>query len=342
MNYKLRKLINVNSYLFVFGIPLTMIFSLILLSKSSVFQQYPSKFSLAIILDLLLVVPFVYFLLIRKKAIPKFTIITSFIIGMVVSSFILPLEEQEVLSLIKSVAIPVIELIILFFVITKTRKIIKNYKLENNINIDFYDAMSLAVKQVVPAKVASVLTTEIAVIYYCFISWKKRVLQENEFSYHDKSTSISVILGFILVILIETFTVHHLLSKWNIVVAWAFTYLSVYTCLQMIALLKSLSKRPIFIDEQNQQIILRYGIFSEAIIPFSQIKNIRVFEKDISEDTTVTVFSPLGKLEGVNMLIETHQELEFKSFYGFKKKYTSLVFFVDEKYQFVTKMNERS
>ena len=35
----------------------------------------------------------------------------------------------------KSVAIPVIELIILYFVITKTRKIIKNYKLENNINI---------------------------------------------------------------------------------------------------------------------------------------------------------------------------------------------------------------
>mgnify|MGYP000241723230 CR=1 FL=1 len=336
----MKKVLNVNSYLYVFGIPLAMIFSLILLSESSVFQQNPSKLSLAITLDLLLIVPFVYFLLIRKKAIPKITIVTSFIIGMVVSSFILPTEEQEVLSLIKTVAIPVIELTILYFVVTKTRKIIKNYKLQNNVNIDFYEAMSLAVKEVVPAKVASVLTTEIAVIYYCFISWKKRILQENEFSYHNKSTSVSVILGFILVILIETFTLHHLLSKWNVIAAWVLTFLSVYTCLQMIALLKSLPKRPTFIDEKNQQVVLRYGIFSEAIIPFSNIKNVRVFEKDISEDKTVTIFSPLGKLEGVNMLIEIHQESKFNGFYGFKKKYTYLVFFVDEKHQFVKKIQE--
>ncbi|MDG1039803.1 MAG: hypothetical protein P8H13_03775 [Polaribacter sp.] len=337
----MRKLINLNSYFFVFGIPLTMIFLLILLSKSSVFQQNPSKLSLAITLDLLLIVPFVYFLLIRKTAIPKITIVTSFIVGMIISSIILPTEEQEVLSLIKTIAIPVIELTILYFVVTKSHKIIKNYKLENNQNIDFFDAMSLAVLQVAPAKVASVLTTEIAVVYYCFISWKKRALLENEFTYHDKSTSVSVILGFILVILIETFTAHHLLSKWNVIVAWVFTFLSVYTCLQMIALLKSLSKRPIFIDEQNQQIILRYGIFSEAFIPFSEIKDICVFDKDISEDETVTVFSPLGKLEGVNMLIETRKELIFNRFYGFKKKYTSLVFFVDQKRQFVNKIKDK-
>lgn len=336
----MRKALNFNSYLFVFGIPLAMIFSLILISKSAWFLQSSSELSTAITIDLVLVIPFVYFLLIRKKAIPKITIITSFIIGLVVATLILPTENQEFLSIIKTYAIPVLELVILYFVITKSRKIIKNYKLQNHVNIDFYEAMRLAVKEVVPAKVASVLTTEIAVIYFCFISWKKRKLQENEFSYHDKSTSVSVILGFILVILIETFTVHHLLSKWNVIVAWIFTFLSVYTCLQMIALLKSLSKRPIFIDEQNQQIILRYGIFSEAIIPFSEIKEVRVFEKDISEDTTVTVFSPLGKLEGVNMLIEMKNESEFNGFYGFKKKYTSLVFFVDEKHQFVKKVKE--
>ena len=336
----MKKILKLNSNLYVFGIPLALIFSLVLISKSTWFLQNPTKLATAITIDLVLVIPLLYFLLIRKKTIPKITVITSVVIGLVVASVILPAENQEILSLVKTYAIPVIELVIVYLIITKSRKIIKNYKLQNNGNLDFYEAMSLAVKEVVPTKAASVLTTEIAVIYYCFISWRKRILQENEFSYHNKSTSVSVILGFILVILIETFTLHHLLSKWSIIVAWILTFLSIYTCLQMVALLKSLSKRPIFIDEKNQQVILRYGIFSEAIIPFSNIKNVRLFEKDISEDKTVTVFSPLGRLEGVNMLIEIHQKSNFNGFYGFKKKYTSLVFFVDEKHQFVKKVQK--
>lgn len=334
----MKNLLNRHSYLIVFGIPLLLISSMILLSQSSWFSLHPKKLSIGITLDLVLTVPFVYFLLIRKKAIPKITIITSFIIGLVVASIILPKDNQELLSIIKTFAIPIIELVVLFFVITKSRKIVQNYKLQNNTSLDFYDAVKLAVKEVIPNKLSSILTTEIAVLYYSFFSWRKRKLIENEFSYHQKSTSTSVIFGFILVILIETFTLHYLLSKWSVIAAWIVTFLSVYTCLQMVALLKSLSKRPTYIDEENQKLILRYGIFSEAIIPFAQIKSIRVFEKDISEDKTIVTLSPFGKLEGINIQIELFNESEFNSFYGFKRTYNSLAFFIDDKHQFINRV----
>ncbi len=163
-------------------------------------------------------------------------------------------------------------------------------------------------------------------------------MNTNEYSYHKKSTSVSILLGFILLILIEIITLHHLLSMWSLIAAWVLTFLSIYTCFQMMALLKSLSKRPVFIDEANQQLVLRYGFFSEAVIPFLEIKKISIYEKEISDDKSITSFSPFGKLEGVNMLIELFNKTEFNSFYGFKKKYTSLAFFVDEKHQFVKRI----
>jgi len=334
----MRRTINLHDNFVSFGIPFLLIFSLVCLTKTSWFHQYPKELSIGITLDLILIIPFVYYLLIRKKAIPKITILTMFIIGLIVSTLVIPVEYQKGLSLVKTFVLPIIELAILYIVITKTRAIIRSYKNQKRGELDFYDALKIAVEEVVPAKLSSLVVTEIAVIYYGFFSWKKRELNTNEYSYHKKSTSVSILLGFILLILIEIITLHHLLSMWSLIAAWVLTFLSIYTCFQMMALLKSLSKRPFFIDEANQQLVLRYGFFSEAVIPFLEIKKISIYEKEISDDKSITSFSPFGKLEGVNMLIELFNKTEFNSFYGFKKKYTSLAFFVDEKHQFVKRI----
>ena len=314
---------------------------MIVLVNSNWYIQSPTELSVGITLDLILTIPFVYFLLIRKKAIPKLTVVTVFVVGIVVATAVLPESQQSLLSQIKTYVFPIIELGVFSLLVSKAIKIIREFKKKDRVNLDFYNAIQLASKEVFPAKIASLLATEISVIYYGFVNWKKRTLKENEFSYHKNSTIVSVLLGFMLVILIETVAVHLLVEKWSVIAAWVLSILSVYTCLQLFALLRSLSKRPIQINKSREEVILRYGFFSEAVIPIEKIKNIELSEKELPEDKSILPFSPLGTLDGYNCILHLKEEAVFKSFYGFEKKYVSLAFFVDEKQQFKKQIEEQ-
>ena len=326
--------INFQSNLVVFGIPLLLILSMFLLTKSSWFYTHPNELSIGITLDLLFTIPLVYFLLIRKKKIPKITIVSLFVIGLVVASFILPESQQTLLSQIKTYFFPIIELGILSFLLIKIRKTVKEYKKTKNSNLDFYDAIQIACKEIFPTKIASLLATEIAVVYYGFFLWKRKKLKENEFTIYKENGLISILLAVLLVVFIETFAIHKLAEKWSITLAWVLTATSVYTALQIYALIKSLMQRPIIVDEFNKKVLLRFGFFGKAIIPFKVIDRVEINSKDLPEDKSVTYFSPLNELGGHNVIVYLKEEIEFESFYGIKKKAKALAIFVDDKNRF--------
>ena len=336
----MKQLFIFRNYLLVFGVPLLLISTLFLLVNSSFFIKYPRELSLGITLGLLITVPFIYFLIIRKKEVPKVTVISLFVIGIVIASFIIPKEHQSFLSQIKNFILPVIEVVVFGFLVFKARKITQELKRQSNNNLDFYKAIQLATHSVFPNKIGELLATEISVIYYGFLAWKKRKLKKNEFSYHKNSTSLSILLGLILVILIETIAVHALAEKWNVIIAWILTALSVYTCLQLFSLMRSISKIPSEIDSVNKVLTLRYGFFCEAIIPFENIENIEVAEKDLSTVKGVVSFSALGSLDTYNVILDLKEKAVFKSFYGIQKTYTSLAFYIDDKHQFKNVLEE--
>jgi len=330
----MKQLFISRDYFSVLGIPLLLISTLFLVINSSFFIEYPKELSIGITLDLLITIPFVYFLIIRKKEIPKITVVTLFVIGIVIASIMIPEEHQSVLSQIKTFILPVVELVVFSFLIFKARKIIQELKKQQRNYSVFYSAIQQAVSIVFPNKIGQLLATEIAVVYYGFLAWKKRALKENEFSYHKNGTSVSILIGFILVILIETIAVHALVQKWNVIVAWLLTVLSIYTCLQLFSLMRSLSKIPIEVDLTSKVLTLKYGFFGEAVIPFENIKGVDLTEKDLPADKSIIPFSPLGNLDTHNIVLHLNKKTIFKSFYGMEKTYTSIAFFVDKKHQF--------
>lgn len=330
----MKQLFIFRNYFFVFGIPLLLISTLFLVVNSSFFIEYPKELSIGITLDLLITIPFVYFLIIRKKEIPKITVVTLFVIGIVIASIIIPKQHQALLSQIKTFILPAVELGVFSFLIFKARKIIQEFKKQHSNHLVFYNAMQQAVSAVFPNKIGELLATEIAVVYYGFLAWKKRTLKENEFSYHKNGTSVSIIMGLMLVVLIETIAVHTLVQKWNVIVAWLLTFLSIYTCLQLFSLMLSLSKIPIEVDLISKILTLKYGFFGEAVIPFGNIKGIDLTEKDLPTDKSIIPFSPLGNLDTHNIVLHLNKKAVFKSFYGMQKTYISIAFFVDKKHQF--------
>ncbi len=177
-------------------------------------------------------------------------------------------------------------------------------------------------------------------MYYGFIKWKSAKLSENEFSYHKKNALISILAGFTIIIIAETIGLHAWLVKWNPIVGWIISFLSAYTALQFFALLKSIPMRPIVIDHENNMLHLKYGYFTEQTINFDSIAKVKSHTKDLPEDKSITIFSPLGGIREHNLVIYFKKELVFSGIYGIKRKAKALAIFVDDKERFLHLINK--
>ena len=197
----MTKTLNFNKYLLPLSLPVALIISLILLASSSAFQLNPYWLSTGITLDLVFSIPILYLFLIRKKDIPKTTAFPLFLIGILITGLIIPIEYQQTLNFIKSWIFPIAELGMVSFLIYQTSQIIKKYKREKTANPDFYSALKKACSQILPKRVATIFAMEIAVIYYSLFSWKKVHLNTNEFTYHKKGGLAEIGGIFIFLIL---------------------------------------------------------------------------------------------------------------------------------------------
>lgn len=332
----MSKTISIQKNILIFATPILIIGLMILITKTTLFKLHPNNLAIGITFDLLLIVPLIYFLLIRKTNIPKTTVLPFLIIGVVICSIILPEENQYYLNLFKNWILPVIELSVIFYVVYNIRKGIKAYKHKKDITSDFFSTLKSTCYEILPKAAVIPVVTEIAVFYYGFVYWKKRKLNENEFSYHKNSGTITLLFAIIFIVVIETFVLHTLLTKWSNTAAWVVTFLSIYSGIQIFGFLKSMFKRPIVIE--NKKLFLRYGIMNETIIDIETIDSIEISSKDIELDKETRKLSFLGELESHNIIIRLKEENILIGLYGVKRKYKNLAFYVDNKTEFKNKI----
>lgn len=331
----MNRTIHKNRNLINFGIPLALLGTLILLMNSS-FLNGNDTLNFAITADLLLIVPLVYFLLIRKSEIPNTTVIPVMIIGLLVGSYFLPQQSQTYLSIFKTWALPVIEISALIFVIIKVQGAIRKYKALKGSTPDFFNALVNTCQEILPKRLVLPFATEVAVFYYGFINWKTKEIRENEFTYHKKSGTPALFYAVILIIAVETVAIHFLLTQWSSVAAWILTALSIYTAIQVFGFAKSLSKRPISINKES--LTLRYGILNEVEIPLSDIDKVELSRKPLEKNELTRTLSPLEETESHNVIIRLKEENELIGLYGMKKKFNLLGLHIDEPNEFKEKI----
>jgi len=209
-----------------------------------------------------------------------------FIIGIMVISYIIPFKYQSLLSIVKIWILPFVELSAISFVIFKIRKTIIHFKKNTTQSTDFYTILKNICYDTFPKILAALITTEIAIYYYGFINWKTMKLKSNEYSYHKESGATTILLALIFVIAVETVAFHLLLAKWNTIVAWIASILSIYTALIIFGFLRSMSKRPFKIE--NNVLYLNHGIMTETIIPITNIESLEFLgfkDQELDDDT---------------------------------------------------------
>lgn len=324
--------------LWLLGIPLMLVLILIFIAKSNLFLSSPSALSIGVTIDLVLTIPMVYFFIIRKTKIPNTTTLPVFVLGIVIASLILPEQNQSLLNFIKSFIFPVVELTVFSVITYKIYQFRKAYK-QNKTNFNFSKTLSIAAKEFLPERVAEIFVTEISMIYYGFFAWKELEIDENHFSYHKKNGVISILSIFSFLILIETATLHFLIQLWSQIAAWILTGISLYTFIQIIALTRSLTKLPVIVNPDNLE--LQFGIFSSTSVQFDNIESVEILQRKISKSEKIEELVLFGDFVKPNVLMKLKEETVITKLYGFKKSYTSIVFYVDEPEGFIKTLNSK-
>ncbi|WP_460219661.1 hypothetical protein [Psychroserpens sp. MEBiC05023] len=317
----------------VFLIPLALILSLVFLLNSNLYLANQNQLSTFITIDFIITIPLIYFLLIRKRNISNLTVAPFLIASVVIASYVIPTEHQNLLSIAKTWLIPIVEISVLTLVILKVRKAVNTYKAVATQHHDFYSTLVETCNSLFPKIAAKLVANEIALFYYGFFNFKKIALKNNEFSNFKGSGILSTLGAFIFVVGIEMITVHVLVAKWNIIVAWVLTILSFYSALQLIGIIRSVPKRPIVIDTNH--LVLQFGMLSNTTIAYNTIESVQFAKSsDFDKNKGTKTLSLLGELEQSNIMIHLKTPQQLHYLYGKPKSYTKLLLFVDNHQEF--------
>lgn len=295
----------------------------------------PSELITAITLDFVITVPLVYFLFIRKSKIPNYTVVSFFVASIFIASFIVPQEHNSLISYIVRYLVPLLELGVLGVLLLKFIQISKGLRRNENQQLDFYDKLKLVCEQSLPKSVATFLASEIAVVYYTFRLGPKKLLKDNEFSYHKKSGSVMIMGILSFIILIETFAMHIMIDHWSSTVAWGLFILSMYTLLQVFALARSFAHRPNYIDGDARTVCLRYGFFTDTVFQIEDIERIEQTARSLPAKAKMVKFSPLGSLDNHNLVLYLKKPCNIKNVYGKDKVAKTVAVYIDNKKDFL-------
>ncbi len=326
------------SPLITFGVPFIIIgLSVFFALNLEGLNAHHSALSSAITLDIVVLAPLVYLALIFNQKISKFTVVPLFIIGLVVASFIIPQHQQNMLSLLKTYLLPVVELTVFTLVFWKIRQAVKRFKAENTGDLHFLDALETTTNALFPRKLAGAVRTEIALIYYAFFTWKKPTYAPNEFTYH-KESGARVLLGTLLAVaLIELVGVHLLLINYPIA-AWILTGISAYGFMQIMGLIKSIPRTPFVLTKEY--LTVRMGIFKSAKINRAIIEQVELTTADY--DKSDKSYQKLALFDH-NAILHLTEPTFICGFFGKQKKAQHFVLSVDRRKEFkamVENLNE--
>lgn len=323
---------------FPFIIPLATALLATLTVHTTFFQQEPHLLAIAVCADLLLTSPILYFLLIRKTSIPNITVLSVFALGLILACFLLPVEQQWLPNLIYTYVLPLIELGLVGWILFQVYHMRRAF--EQADQGDFYSALQTASRSVFPERLARFLAAEVAAVYYSLFCWQRTVLKAGAFTYHKKSGTGLIIGTLVGIILVETFAVHLLLERWNPVVAWVATGLSLYGVLQLIAMARSAAQRPIQLLASQQLLQLRFGFFTETAIPLGSIDRIEATSRTPMNDGETISLSPLGAFSSHNLIIHLKTHAHMTSLYGTTKPFMSITLWIDDRDRFLQELEE--
>jgi hypothetical protein len=316
------------------GFPALIFISSFLVTFSSKFKQHYDVLSIGLLVDMLLVAPLIYLLIIRKTEVSKLTVLRVFTVGLLIVTYLLSQKQTALLDFIKIWIAPLVEITIFISIFWKFYKAKQLYKTKQPTHFDFLIFSRNLFSEVLSSqKAGNVMATEIAVFYYLFYRKSKKNQDNTHFTSHKENGIVLVLSTFLFMILLEAVVMHFVFALWNTTAAWILSGLSVYTCLQLLAHIKSIYARPTLII--GNEIMFRNGLMGgDVTINIDNIERIEESTKEISEPELVNM-AFIKIIENHNIILHLKQSVQVSKAYGIKKTAKVILIHIDEPKMFI-------
>lgn len=315
-------------------------------------QPVPKGIVLGSLFDFIIVIPLIaYFMIIRKRYSLKYLPLIA-MAGYGIAILIIPQGLLSNYSFVKYIlfagegALILIELYIAYKLFMKIPAILKSFRM-NGIEIPtFQYRLSLAINQHLPSfRITAIIASEIAIFYYSLFSWRKKPLSSSHaFTYHQKTSVITLYVMLIHTLVLESIGLHFLLHSWEPTIAIIVLILNLYTILFFLAEIQAIRLCPFIITRDH--LSLQVGVMKQLIVPIAEIKNIHYYQgpdklpKHEMKDVFDAVLADFVK-EKPTIEIEFHTPQEVKLMYGFKKKVDKAHLRPDEPQKFFETLTAR-
>jgi len=274
-------------------------------------------------LDLTVCVPvLVYFVLVRTQHLPWIAVIPTIGVGYAIATVCIPQSHQGLLELMRLLVIPA-ELALVTAVVFRARRVFANTSQRRG---DFVSRFRMVAQEMLGSRFAAdIFATEVGVLYHAF---GKNVPENNEaqsFTVHRKAGYLTVLSGLTIVLLVETITLHLVISQWSVVAAWLLTGLSGYALIWFVGDYRAFASRPIQLTPTHLRLF--FGLRWEGHIAVEDILDVRVdlpIENKSDEALTAVV---LGK---PNLCLKLRRPAPMIGMYGIRKTSHEIWLQVDE------------
>ena len=299
-----------------------------LVVRSNGFAEHTDLLSLAVTLDIVLLVPGVYLLAAIRMGWRKVTVIPVFVLSLACAHLVLPASGEHYLKYVEFALVP-IELFVLAFVVIKARQLRHEYRAAKTESVDFLETIEQVLGRIIDhPRVVQIIATELSLIHYGLLSWRNRpryTTGGGVFTYHEKSGNGLVLGVFLVLIAIEVPALHLLLGSKFPTLAWVLTALGLYGVVFILGDFNATRLRPIRIHDSKFD--LKIGLRWRCTIPLSEIDDIEATTFDIEDRDGLLNCVVIGNQ---NLVIRLKRPHTATGIYGFEREFDRIAIAVDE------------
>ena len=286
-------------------------------------QPRADAIAIALTLDLVVVVPLVFYMLVvRRAGWPLVTLAPVFILSLLAASRILPADQQQALRVLEALAVP-IEIGLLGWIGWRATRAVRHAR--GDVHRDPLERIRQATLELTRnERAAAILATEVAV-FYALVSWRARPHTPAgtvAVTHYRRSGYAGIVFGVILVMAVEGLAAHVLLLHWSPLIAWVFTVGNAYAALWLIADYRLTVLRPILVSSGG--IIIRAGLRCTMRVPLVQIADVGSAKPDFGKESVNLTF-----LGAPTHWLTLTEPIEAEGPYGFRRPVRAIGFTPD-------------
>lgn len=230
---------------------------------------------LAVTLDLTLVVPALYWLLVvRPAGASAARVVAVFVLSVLGARFVLRPGEREYLSYVRFLGAP-LELAVIAFVVVRVRRAARVVRAAGA-DADVPERIAAALADAFPYPIVGrVLTTELTLGWYALLSWRRAPHVPPDargFTYHRQSGLVALFSAVTAACVVELFVVHLVVHAFSPRLAWALSAVSAVGVVWLVGLARAFVLRPVLVTARG--VTVRHGALWTLDVPFAAIERL--------------------------------------------------------------------